>query len=302
MCDKRTMAARPTDQGRFYADHGYLVVEDLLNADELAELEADLVKLARGGYSVDGIKPVPAELDDTEALERILCIHMPHFVSPVVRRFTTHPRLAEVLGRIVGAHMQDGHWNGGVKCMQSMFFAKPPGKPGQAWHQDECFIPTRDRSLCGAWIAIDDATLENGCLCVIPGSHVAGTLYPSRTHDRTGEFDPTPESYGFDDKGEVPVELRAGSALFFNGYLLHRSRRNASDCYRRALVNHYMSTQSPLHWCLDEDLADGSRHESDNRSVHVVCGEDPYAYLGYTIPANPVYLREYEEHGGDSRY
>ena len=295
-------AAQPLDQARIYAEHGYLVVEDLLNADELAELEADLVKLARGGYPVDGIRPVPAELDDTEVLERILCIHMPHFVSPVVRRFTAHPRLAEVLGRIVGAHMQDGHWNGGVKCMQSMFFAKPPGKPGQAWHQDECFIPTRDRSLCGAWIAIDDATLENGCLWVIPGSHLAGTLYPSRTHDRTGEFDPTPESYGFDDSDEVPVELCAGSALFFNGYLLHRSRRNASGRYRRALVNHYMSTQSPLHWCLDEELADGSRHESDNRSVHVVCGEDPYAYLGYTIPANPVYLREYGEHGGDSTY
>ncbi len=302
MSENLATAAQPVDQARFYAEQGYLVVEDLLNSDELAELEADLVKLARGGYAVDGIRPVPAELDDTEALERILCIHMPHFVSPVVWGFTAHPRLAEVLGRIVGAHMQDGHWNGGVKCMQSMFFAKPPGKPGQAWHQDECFIPTRDRSLCGAWIAIDDATLENGCLWVIPGSHLAGTLYPSRTHDHTGEFDPTPESYGFDDSDEVPVELCAGSVLFFNGYLLHRSRKNASGRYRRALVNHYMSTQSPLHWCLDEELADGSRHQSDNRSVHVVCGEDPYAYLGYTVPANPVYLREYEKHGGDSRY
>jgi ectoine hydroxylase-related dioxygenase (phytanoyl-CoA dioxygenase family) len=62
---------------------------------------------------------------------------------------------------------------------QSIFFVKGPGKSGQAWHQDEvcCFwwmpvpihnvqiyIPTRDRSLCGAWIAIDDATIENGCM------------------------------------------------------------------------------------------------------------------------------------------
>lgn len=294
------MAAQPTDQASFYARHGYLIVENLLNADELAELEADLVKLARGGYSVKGIKPSPSDLDDAGALERILCIHMPHFVSPVVRQFTTHPKLTEVLGRIVGAHLRDGHWNGGVKCMQSMFFAKPPGKPGQAWHQDESFIPTRDRSLCAAWIAIDDATLENGCLRVIPGSHLAGTLYPLRTHDRTDEFDPAPESHGFNGGGEVPVELSAGSVLFFNGYLLHRSRKNASDSYRRALVNHYMSTQSPLHWCLDEELADGSKHDSDNRSVHLVCGEDPYAHLGYTIPANPVYLREYEEHGDGS--
>lgn len=297
MRDDSSVAAQPADEADFYAAQGYLIVEDLLNGDELAELEADLIKLARGGYDAPGIRAVRAGVSDAEALERILCIHMPHFVSPVIRRFTTHPGVAQILGRIVGAHLQPGHWNGGVKCMQSMFFAKPPGKPGQAWHQDECFIPTRDRSLCAAWIAIDDATLENGCLWVVPGSHLAGTLYPLREHSQTDEFDPAPESYGFDESNEIPVELRAGSVLFFNGYLLHRSRKNASGRYRRALVNHYMSTQSPLHWCLDEELADGSRHGSDNRSVHLVCGEDPYARLGYKVPANPVYLREYEEHG-----
>ena len=284
---------RLTDDAESYARDGYLVVPDLISPSELAELAADLVKLARGGYPTTGIEPAPADQSDAEALERILCIHMPHFVSPLVRRFTTHPAIAAVLGRIVGAHLQPGHWNGGVKCMQSMFFAKPPGKPGQAWHQDESFIPTRDRSLCAAWIAIDDATLDNGCLWVIPRSHLEGTLYPLRQHDETDEFDPAPESYGFEERGEIPVELRAGSVLFFNGYLLHRSRRNPSNRYRRALVNHYMSTQSPLPWCLDEKLTDGSSHESDNRSVHIVCGEDPYAHLGYTIPANPVYLRRY---------
>ncbi len=81
--------------------------------------------------------------------------------------------------------------------------------------------------------------------------------------------------------------------LFFNGYLLHRSLPNTSDRYRRALVCHYMSTQSPLHWCLDEPLEGGGKHESDNRSVHIVCGEDPYAHLGYTTPADAVYLRAY---------
>ncbi len=293
---------RPEDPTGFYAEHGYLVVEDLLSSDELAELEADLVKLACGGYPTSGIKPVSADVSEKEALERILCIHMPHFVSPVIRHYTTHPKLADVLGQVVGAHLRDGHWDGGVKCMQSMFFAKPPGKPGQAWHQDECFIPTRDRSLCGAWIAIDEATVDNGCLWVLPGSHRSGVLHPVREHDRPEDFDAAPESYGFDDSAEVPVELKPGSVLFFNGYLLHRSRRNVSDRYRRALVNHYMSTQSPLHWCLDEELEGGGKHESDNRSVHVVRGEDPYAYRGYTTPANAVYLREYEEHGAETGY
>ncbi len=300
MRDQAAALAKPAGQADFYAERGYLIVEDVLTGAELAELEADLVKLARGGYDTPGIEPVSADAGDADALARILCIHMPHFVSPLIRRFTAHPRITEVLGRIVGAHLRPGHWNGGVKCMQSMFFAKPPGKPGQAWHQDECFIPTRDRSLCAAWIAIDDATRDNGCLRVIPGSHLAGTLYPSREHSQTGEFDPAPESHGFDEGDELVVELRAGSVLFFNGYLLHRSRKNSSGGYRRALVNHYMSTQSPLHWCLDEELADGGKHGSDNRSVHVVCGEDPHARLGYTVPANPVYLRKYGESGGSA--
>jgi ectoine hydroxylase-related dioxygenase (phytanoyl-CoA dioxygenase family) len=57
-----------------------------------------------------------------------------------------------------------------------MLFIKSEGKPGQAWHQDELFIPTRDRSLAAAWIALDDATVENGCLWVLPGSHARGVL------------------------------------------------------------------------------------------------------------------------------
>ncbi len=297
-----TMAAQSTDQAGFYAEHGFLIVADLFTGKELAELEADLVKLARGGYPAKSLKPVAENVSDREALQRILCIHMPHFVSPTIKRYTAHPRLADVLGEIVGAGMRDGHWDGGVKCMQSMFFAKPPGKPGQAWHQDESFIPTRDRSLCGAWIAIDEATVDNGCLWVIPGSHRDGVLHPLREHDQPEEFDVAPESYGFDASAEVPVELKPGSVLFFNGYLLHRSKKNLSSRYRRALVNHYMSTQSPLHWCLDEELEGGGKHDSDNRSVHLVCGEDPYAYRGYTKPADAVYLREYEEHGAGTGY
>ena len=54
-----------------------------------------------------------------------------------------------------------------------MYFVKGPGMPGNNWHQDEYAIPTRDRSLTAAWIAIDDVTLDNGCLWVIPESQQA---------------------------------------------------------------------------------------------------------------------------------
>ena len=81
--------------------------------------------------------------------------------------------------------------------MQSMLFIKSAGKPGQAWHQDEYFIPTRDMSLNAAWMALDDATTENGCLWVIPGSHKHGLIWPQHQHDDrrfdcTGEADSLP--------------------------------------------------------------------------------------------------------------
>jgi ectoine hydroxylase-related dioxygenase (phytanoyl-CoA dioxygenase family) len=172
--------------------------------------------------------------------------------------------------------------------MQTMLFVKPPGFQGQAWHQDEIYIPTRDRSLIGAWIAMDDATIENGCLWVVPGSHRNGYLFPQRPHDNDDEFDFAPESFGFDQSAEVPVEVKAGALVFFNGYLLHRSRKNRSDIYRRVLVNHYMNAWSLLPWSLEEGEAVA---RADRRNVVPVAGVDPYAWKGYETPQNNVYLR-----------
>ena len=164
-----------------------------------------------------------------------------------------------------------------VKSMQSMLFIKPPKFPGQAWHQDEVYIPTRDRTLTGGWIALDDATVENGCLIAIPGSHLDGYLYPQRDHNNPVEFDFAQESYGFDESGEIPVECAAGDVVFFNGYLLHRSRRNRSDRYRRALVNHYMNAYSLLPW----QTREGERVAiADYRDIVLVAGTDPYAWKG----------------------
>lgn len=146
----------------------------------------------------------------------------------------------------------------------------------QAWHQDEYYIPTRDRSLTASWIAIDDATIENGCLWVIPGSHKTGIIYPNRPHNNP-QFDAAGESYDFEpfkEEDAVPVQLKSGSAVFFNGYLLHRSLpNNSKNSFRRALANHYMSAESFLPWNWDGRLAP----TEDNRDVLMVAGVDPYA-------------------------
>lgn len=284
----RTPAAATT-YADDYVEQGYIVVPGLLDAAECGEIIEDAARFARGEYPLQGAPAdLAADASDDEALRKILAIHFPHLVSDVAMRALKHPGICDVLGEIVGAHIP--HWDGSVKAMQSMLFVKPPGFPGQAWHQDERFIPTRDRSLIGVWIALDDATDENGCLRVIPGSQQPGLIYRFKAHGRPDEFDPTDEAYGFDDSTEVLVEVAAGSVIFFNGYLLHRSRKNRSDRYRRALVNHYCSGSTLLPWLKsDEPTA-----TADYRAVVPVVGDDPYAWKGITPPFTAAFVRSHK--------
>ncbi len=279
------------EQVSFYVDNGFLAVPGLVSPQELSELKEDIIKVARGGYPNETIQPVPDNMSDEEVLSNILAIHQPHYVSPVMERYTRHSKISGVLSQIAGAHL--AHWSGNVKCMQSMLFIKPPGFQGQSWHQDENYIPTRDRSLLGAWIAIDDANVENGCMWVIPGSQQTGYLYPTQKHGDPDEFDTHDDmAYGFDEEPQIPVEVEAGGVVFFNGYLLHQSLRNRTDAfYRRVLVNHYLSCESLLPWTDTKEGKPVAR--ADVRVVFPVAGVDPYAWKGYEKPSDTrLYIRK----------
>jgi hypothetical protein len=235
-------------------------------------VRAEATAICRGERGlVDGMADLAPDDDDDRVLGRYLCIHFPHKLSPALRDLARLPVLVDALTTVIGPN---------VKVMQSMLFLKPPGWPGQAWHQDESHIPTRDRSLTGVWIALDDATVDNGCLWVVPGSHRSGVLHPVRSHDDP-RFDPTPEAHGFaGEEGAVPVEAPAGTAVLFDGYLLHRSFPNSSPGLRRALVYHAMSAESLLPWL---PPGDGETMATvDCRDVLLVAGIDPYADRGTT--------------------
>ena len=255
---------------QFFAENGYYVLPDALTPAEVEALRAETTAICKGerGY-VDGFEPnVPGESEE-DILRRYLCIHFPHKISELMLGYLGHPQIADLLTQVIGPN---------VKCMQSMLFIKATGKPGQAWHQDEHFIPTRDRTLTGAWIALDDATVENGCLWIIPGSHKRGVLWPQHDHEDT-RFDCAGETYGFPytDEDSIPVEVKAGSLVFFNGYLLHRSFPNrAQSGYRRVLVNHYMSAESLLPWRGPKE----GQHMAiaDYRDIVMIAGEDPYPW------------------------
>lgn len=166
-----------------------------------------------------------------------------------------------------------------------MLFVKGPGKAGQAWHQDEFYIPTRDKSLIGAWIAIDDATVDNGCLWIIPGR--PGWMM-KRVPNGSNEYADVDTIDVAAFKGEaIPVEVNSGSVVFFNGYTLHSSQRNkTTDCFRTALVNHYMSAESMLPWDQDGKLPS----TEDLRDIVLIAGKDPYEWKG-TVDANKPFLR-----------
>ena len=266
------------DNIAFYAAYGYLVATGLLSCDETSELKKETAAIFRGerGY-VDGMIPVEKNESDADVLKKYVAIHFPHKISPMIRTYLFHQKIVDVLVDIISPN---------VKCMQSMLFVKGPGKAGQSWHQDEFYIPTRDRSLTGVWIAIDDATIDNGCLWIIPGRPGYMMRRVMNDCNEYADVDTVDVAkYGTED--QVPVEVEKGSVVFFNGYTLHSSRRNkTTDCFRTALVNHYMSAESMLPWDQDGKLAP----TEDLRDIVMVAGEDPYAWKGIA-DANQPYLR-----------
>ena len=262
-----------------YREQGYLILGDVVGPELLEVLRAETIAICRGRRGdVDGVMPSSEADDDATVLRRHLCVHFPHKVSSVMADSARLPGVVDQLTSVIGPN---------VKLMQSMLFIKSEGRPGQAWHQDEAHIPTRDRSLTAAWIALDDATVENGCLWVIPGSHRSGVIFPTRPQD-DDRFDCTDEAYdfGYREQDAVPVEIPAGSVLLFDGYLLHRSLPNSGrHGMRRALVNHYMSAESLLPWFPPQPGE--AMALLDHRDILMVAGRDPYAAAGTTDVMRP---------------
>ena len=141
-------------------------------------------------------------------------IFQPHAVSPLIQAWMVDQRLKDVLGSIIAAHTPG--WDGSYKCMQSMFVTRKAGAPGSPWHQDEHPIPTRDRSLCGIWIALSDTTTENGALWVVRDSHKPGIIYDRKPHALPA-VDSMPQAVGFEEQtaNAVPLPMKRGDVLCF---------------------------------------------------------------------------------------
>jgi ectoine hydroxylase-related dioxygenase (phytanoyl-CoA dioxygenase family) len=261
----------------FYKEFGYLIAPGLLSKNEIDELKKETAGIFRGERGhIDGMVSVESGESDSEVLKKYVAIHFPHKISNLIYLYLFHKKIVDVLVKVVSPN---------IKCMQSMLFVKGPGKAGQAWHQDEFYIPTRDKSLVGAWIAIDDATVDNGCLWIVPGR--PGYIM-KRVPNESKEYADVDTIDVTEYEGQaMPLEVKSGSVVFFHGYTLHSSlRNNTKDCFRTALVNHYMSAESMLTWDQDGKLPP----TEDLRDIVLIVGEDPYDWKG-TVDLNKPYLR-----------
>ncbi|HZE67989.1 MAG TPA: phytanoyl-CoA dioxygenase family protein [Pyrinomonadaceae bacterium] len=163
--------------------------------------------------------------------------HALHDLDPVFNRFSRTPEL-EALAADLGIVSP--------LLLQSMYIFKQPKIGGEvSCHQDSAFLYTEPVDvLAGFWFALEDATLENGCLWVIPGGHTLGLK--SRWLRRPGgemgfeslNGDPLPE------EKLVPLEVKKGTLIVLHGLLPHKSLANRSATSRHAYSLHVMGGQS----------------------------------------------------------
>lgn len=132
--------------------------------------------------------------------------------------------------------------------VQSMYFYKEPGSPGQAAHQDYYYIKDDPMTMIAAWIAMEERVdEENGCLWVIPGSHKLGLLPHGKVTNLKEHEAWTDQTEGIDLSQEIPVVMEGGDLLFFHELLIHSSNRNRSnDRWRRSYVCHYIRHDSQV--------------------------------------------------------
>jgi ectoine hydroxylase-related dioxygenase (phytanoyl-CoA dioxygenase family) len=147
-----------------------------------------------------------------------------HFDSQLTYELCSHPA---VLGRITSILGPD------LVFWHSSFFEKPPGDVEVPWHQDGHFWPLDPVVNVTAWIAIEDATRDNGCLEFSPGSHEE--RIPHVKFATSGRFRERADPHQLRISNPVQLEVKAGQFILFDAWVLHRSAANFSAQRRLAL-------------------------------------------------------------------
>ena len=128
--------------------------------------------------------------------------------------------------------------------LQSMYIFKQPHIGGEVnCHQDSTFLYTEPQDIVGLWFALEDATLENGCLWVLPGGHQRG-LKSRWVRTENGMQFETFDTSPWAEEELIPLDVKKGSLIVLNGLLPHRSLENRSPKSRHAYTLHIISGDS----------------------------------------------------------
>jgi phytanoyl-CoA hydroxylase len=221
------------DEGDYGRD-GYTVVRGAIPPDVVARLRATVDRLVESSRTVSGDHAL-FDLEPGHAADdpRVRRLKQPELHD---EGFFELARRANVLDAIEALIGHDIRFQSGKLNMKSPRFGSPV-----EWHQDFAFYPHTNDDLLAVGIALDDATVENGCLLVVPGSHRGPVL---DHHDDDGRFVGAVDPALVDGAQAVPIELAAGDISLHHVRLLHASAPNHSGRPRRLLLNMYAAADA----------------------------------------------------------
>ena len=218
---------------QYFHQHGYLVINDAFSPAEVEDALAGMTHLMDGkcpDFRAIQFEPKlvkrKAEMEGEERRNAIRKIF--NFVDYESRlnAMAIHSGLLGVLEQMMGDTPE---------LFQDMALVKPPRHGSEKpWHQDNAYFNVpKETTVVGVWIALDAATPENGCLHVIPGSHIEGPMIHFKRRDWQICDTDVPVAR------DTMVPLKPGGCLFWHGLTHHGSPVNQSDHRRRALQLHY---------------------------------------------------------------
>jgi len=220
------------DQLVLYEENGYVVVKDIVSKDVLARLRTAITEMTEEAQAGRDARFQPAVEPDASGTAvkaaplRKLNELVPH--DSFFRAVAAGANILDIVAQLAGNAQR-------IMLYSDQVFLKPAfcgsEKP---LHQDNSYFRVTPHSHgVTCWMAVDDATEENGCMRYIPGSHKLGLL----PHKELTQAHLAPEGNGFGE--EIPVPIPAGAVIFHHLLVLHSSKANTSPNSRRAWALHY---------------------------------------------------------------
>jgi len=231
----------------FFRENGYVRFDSVLDASELENVREAL------GYALDHRDGFVRDLASTDAddggKDKILQMVNLWENFPAIKTYTMNSRLAGMARRLSGSPT--------VRLFHDQALVKEPGPSAASpWHQDQPYWPVKDPGMISCWMALDDVTIEKGCMQFIAGSHKWGEFPPMSF---TGDGPQLEEILSDEQKAvwnPVAIELKAGDCTWHHGWTWHFTNPNSTNEIRRALVTIY--------------IPDGVRFVGDEKQDHVL--------------------------------